>query len=191
MAKETTETKPRVNSKRKGSKNERAIAKIFSEWTGLEFARTPGSGGLRWKRQDDTVGDIVCTDKKNRGFKFCVEAKFHEEINFNHLVGSNNSEIIKFWKQSLEEGARSGKIPLLFMRYNLMKKGVHFLGMPMNFLMELNIGGFLISPLPMGCIIVQSKGQELFIMDSRDFFAMPYPEVKLIARTYLKKNHGI
>lgn len=185
MAKEVTKS-PRVNSKRKGSKNERAIAKQFSEWTGLEFSRTPSSGGLRWKRQDDTVGDIVCTDKKKQYFRFCVEAKFHEDINFNSLIGNNKSDIIKFWIQSQEEAVRSSKIPLLFMRYNLMKKGVHFLGMQVNFMEALKKVGLLKQPLSMGSLLITSKGHELFLMDSRDFFSMPYSEVKLVAKQYLK-----
>jgi hypothetical protein len=186
MAKDSTEKPTRVNSKRKGSKNERAIAKQFAQWTGLEFSRTPSSGGLRWSRQDDTVGDIVCTDKKKQYFRFCVEAKFHEDINFNSLIGTNKSDIIKFWIQSLEEGKRSGKVPLLFMRYNLMKKGVHFLGMPINFMMALQVAGLIKQPLPMGCLLIQTKEQELFLMDSRDFFTIPYSEIKLVAKQYLK-----
>ena len=185
MAKEITKS-PRVNSKRKGSKNERAIAKQFADWTGMEFSRTPSSGGLRWKRQDDTVGDIVCTDKKKQYFRFCVEAKFHEDINFNSLIGTNKSDIIKFWGQSQEEAQRSGKIPLLFMRYNLMKKGVHFLGMTIPFMEALMVSGLLKQPLPMGSLLIKAKGQELFLMDSRDFFSMPYSEVKIVAKQYLK-----
>ena len=30
-----------VNSRNKGSKNERGVAKLMQEWTGYEFARTP------------------------------------------------------------------------------------------------------------------------------------------------------
>lgn len=35
----------KINSRAKGSKNERELAKLFKDWTGKEFARTPSSGG--------------------------------------------------------------------------------------------------------------------------------------------------
>ena len=44
----------RINSKKKGSRNERQLSKIFEKWTNLTFSRTPSSGGLRWHRTDDT-----------------------------------------------------------------------------------------------------------------------------------------
>jgi len=118
----------KINSKKKGSKNERSLAKLFEKWTGYEFSRTPSSGGLRWSNTDSTVGDLICSDKKHsRYFRFSVEAKFHKDINFEQLLLPNkNKKILEFWNQALEDSDRSGKIPMLFMRYNGMPKDLHF-----------------------------------------------------------------
>lgn len=184
MGKSTEETPKRINSKRKGGKNERAIAKLFTKWTGLEFAKTPASGGLRWKNQVDVVGDIVCTDKKKYSFKFCVEAKFHSELNFQSLIGSNKSEVIKFWVQALKEGERSKKIPILMMRYNRMAKDVHYIGVSVEVfrLLQTNLN----PQFPKGYMEIYTNGHKLVLCDSRDFFAIPYPDIKPIIKTYLK-----
>ena len=57
----------RINSRKKGSKNERFLTKLFEQWTGVEFSRVPASGGLRWKGMSEIiVGDIVKKIKKER-----------------------------------------------------------------------------------------------------------------------------
>lgn len=113
-----------ANSKKKGSKNERELCKWFKSWTGYEFSRSPSSGGLRWQRKDDTVGDIVCTDERHsRRFGFSVETKFHKEVNFEHIVlGNKKVKVLEFWDQALEDAKRANKTPLLFIRYNGMPK---------------------------------------------------------------------
>jgi len=126
--------KKKINSKNKGSKNERSLAKLFEKWTGYEFSRTPSSGGLRWSNTDSTVGDLICSDKQHsRYFRFSVEAKFHRDINFEQLLLPNkNKKILEFWGQALEDSERSGKVPLLFMRYNGMPKDLHFAAISYN-----------------------------------------------------------
>lgn len=52
----------RKNSRNKGSRFERTIAKAWESWTGYKFSRTPGSGG--WAKAKDAMGDLVCTDEK-------------------------------------------------------------------------------------------------------------------------------
>lgn len=117
-----------ANGKKKGSKNERDLSKWFQDWSGLEFSRVPASGGLRWQKKDDISGDIICTDpRKSRRFPFSIEAKFYKDINFEHLIlGNKKQKIIDFWEQAKEDGVRSKRIPLLFMRYNGMKKNCWF-----------------------------------------------------------------
>lgn len=114
-----------INARRKGAKNERIAAEFFKEWTGMDFRRTPGSGGLRGHVVDYTEGDLVCT-QKNYIFPLCIEVKAYEELNFNHLLYDVGSKIKKFWKQTKESAKRAEKIPILLMRYNGLPRGFFF-----------------------------------------------------------------
>jgi Holliday junction resolvase len=164
----------RINSKKKGSKNERALAKIFSKWTKLEFSRTPSSGGLRWHRTDDTVGDIVCISKDNKEtFPFSIETKFHRDINFQELLlGNKGCKILEFWNQALEDSKRGGKIPLVLMRYNNMPKGVYFVLIPVDIFKILK----LIIPNEYGRI---NYNKVFYIINSEDLFKSDYKQVYL------------
>lgn len=114
-----------VNSKNKGSNFERTIAKDFTKWwndAGLEgkFFRTPGSGALAYREQEDVIGDL-CTPK---GFPFTIECKnqegwkledlFSEKIECNTDKGS----ISGWWKQSCIEAYRANKKPMLIVKRN-------------------------------------------------------------------------
>lgn len=118
----------RVNSKNKGGKFEREVAKIIQRWTGYEFSRVPSSGGLRWKKTDNISGDITCSDPEHAGkFPFSVECKFHKEINFEHiLLGNKGCKVLEFWDQATSDAERCNKVPMLIMRYNGMPKGEAF-----------------------------------------------------------------
>ncbi len=119
-----------INSRAKGNKAERDLAKQFKEWTGKDFARTPSSGGLSW--QNSMVsGDIVCTTE-GHFFPFSVEVKFHKEIDTNNLlVGKKDSKIVEFWKQCKHDAqkAKRKKIPILLMRYNNLPRGEWIVGL--------------------------------------------------------------
>lgn len=126
-----------INSRTKGSKNERNVAKLMADWSGYEFARTPQSGGLHWKKQY-TSGDIVCIDERHGSrFPFSIECKFHESLDLLHLidntVGKKSNKITLFWDQAETDAKQVNKIPLLFMRRNGMKAGMQFVVMPTNF----------------------------------------------------------
>jgi len=126
-----------VNSKAKGSRNERNVSKLMQDWSGYEFARTPQSGGLHWKKQY-TSGDICCIDDKHgHRFAFSIECKFHEELDLLHLIddtiGKKSNKILLFWDQAVGDAKQVNKTPLLFMRRNGMKAGMHFVVMPTNF----------------------------------------------------------
>lgn len=178
----------RINSRKKGSKNERDVCKIFQSWTGYEFARTPSSGGLRWGR-NDTVGDLVCTDEKHsRYFKFAIECKFYEDIRFEHLInGNKNSDILKFWDQAVEDAKRGSKIPILTMRYNGMKKDMHFVVLDIKFYMYIHKE----ITYDYGTLTLCKDDYELVIMNSFDFFNSDYKKIHKIAKTYLKnKSNG-
>ena len=134
----------RINSKAKGSKNERDVCKWWESWTGYEFSRVPSSGGLRWGRTTDTTGDIICSDQKHfLRFPFSIECKNYKDINFEHLLlGNKRVKILEFWSQALEDAERGHKIPILMMRYNGMKKGEYF------FVVESEQAGILLSSMP-------------------------------------------
>lgn len=122
-----------TNSRTKGSRNERSVAKIMQDWSGYEFARTPQSGGLHWKKAH-TSGDIVCIDDRHGlRFNFSIECKFHEDLDLLYLIqgliGKKTNKILEFWKQSEADAKQVGKIPLVFMRRNGMKKDLHFVMM--------------------------------------------------------------
>ena len=111
-----------ANGKKKGSKNERNLAKWFQNWSGLEFTRVPASGGLRWAKTDNITGDLICADEKaSRRFPLSIEAKAYKDLRFEHLVlGNSKIKVIEFWEQAKADGERGKKVPILFMRYNGM-----------------------------------------------------------------------
>ena len=120
----------RINSSKKGGKNEREIAKLFEEWTGTEFVRVPRSGGLHWKSGMSVTGDIIPADPFDLvQFPFTIEAKFYAAITFQDLILPNKSDIAKFYAQSTRDGVSVGKYPLVLFRYNRMKKHLYFVVM--------------------------------------------------------------
>lgn len=119
--------RPRINSKKKGGKNERELAHAFKAWTGYDFARVPQSGGLRWKRTLDTTGDLMVADEKHiLEFPLSIETKFHSEVDNWKLLLGQNSKLDEFWTQSQSDAKRSKKIPIVFFRYNGLKKNFWF-----------------------------------------------------------------
>ncbi|WNM51382.1 RusA-like Holliday junction resolvase [Staphylococcus phage Alsa_4] len=54
-----------TNSKKKGDKFERDIAKQLGDWWGTKFSRTPQSGGAHWLKDNNAVGDIVTLHMHN------------------------------------------------------------------------------------------------------------------------------
>lgn len=100
-------------SKRKGSGNERALAKAFQAWWGHgEWARTPASGGWATAATREafrTCGDIITTAND---FPFCVEAKKCEGWTLDQMLHNDKCIIYKWWDQVVNE-TPPGLIPLL------------------------------------------------------------------------------
>ena len=118
---------PKINSSKKGSKNERELAHAFEEWTGYKFARVPRSGGLRWQRTLDTTGDLIVADTEHiHEFPFSVETKFHSEVNFWKILRGQKSDLLEFWRQAVEDGERGKKVPIVFFRFNGLPKQYWF-----------------------------------------------------------------
>lgn len=116
-----------INSKRKGNKFERTVAKWMSDWTGYKFGRTPYSGANHQSR--DLASDVMCTDERHaHRCKISVECKCYKDIKFEHiLLGTKGSEVEKFWNQATNDALRSAKVPILIMRYNSMPSNEFFM----------------------------------------------------------------
>jgi hypothetical protein len=129
-----------MNSRSKGARNERAIAKVLEKWTGKKFAKTPASGGLQWKTSM-TKGDVVCTTEGHY-FPFCIEGKFYAKIDFAQLLtpGLLNIDIIDWWIQCRRDSRKCNKVPMLLMRYNGLPKDFWFMVLELSFVIKLQMG---------------------------------------------------
>lgn len=107
--------KKRKNSRSKGSRFERHIAKDFSDWCGFVCKRTPLSGG--WAK----TGDVTPKSPKDMvEFIFCVELKHQEGWSFSSsfLGGKPNKQINSWWNQCTADARKSNRIPLLIFTKN-------------------------------------------------------------------------
>lgn len=115
-----------INSKKKGSRFERSVAKWFEQWTGYKFGRTPGSGSFHQNR--DLTSDVNCIDERHaHRCKISIECKCYKDIKFEHvLLGNKNCDILRFWEQATEDALRGKRVPILCMRYNSMPSNEFF-----------------------------------------------------------------
>lgn len=162
----------RINSRKKGNKNERALAKLLETWTNKKFARTPSSGGLNWKNTM-AKGDIVCTTEGHY-FPFCVEAKSYNDINFQHLLYTEKATILKFWEQCKRDAEGANKVPLLFMRTNGISKDLHFVVMANS-----DFKVLIKEHLEKNSAYMYVNNHKLVIFKSTDLFNTPYKQIKL------------
>lgn len=115
-----------ANSKKKGDRFERVVAKYFTDWSGFKFGRTPGSGSFHNNR--DLGSDLICNDDKHKN-RCCIsiECKNYQDIRFEHvLLGNKRCKIFSFWSQAKRDANRTKKFPILCMRYNSMPRGEFF-----------------------------------------------------------------
>lgn len=103
-----------VSGRNKGSTFERHTAKEVSEWTGMEFKRTPMSGG--WAK----TGDITPKNPKDMvKFPFNLELKNQESWTIPMLMklegGKLPKKVAGWWKQCEDDAKKSKRIPLLLM----------------------------------------------------------------------------
>jgi len=112
QARELLRMSRKINAKSKGNRAERELAKLFKQWWGSDFARTPSSGGFHTKRfrsDWNAEADIVTTDTK---FPFAVECKWQENWFLEQLLKSSKALPWKWWKQACYQ-AGEDKTPLL------------------------------------------------------------------------------
>ena len=115
----------RINSKKKGDKNELEVSKWLEKWTGVPFTRVPSSGGLRWKNTANVCGDVVCEDE-DFNFPFSVETKHLKNIRFSKKLRVN-SKIRSIYDQCKIDADRANRMPMLILRENGMPKGTYII----------------------------------------------------------------
>jgi len=97
----------RINSKRKGNRNERRACRFMEEWTGKEFIRVANSGGIHneaiW-----LAGDIVPVDIEfMKEFDTVIETKHLKYLG--NLEGTRSNSIIpNIMKQAEADMVRVG-----------------------------------------------------------------------------------
>lgn len=178
---------PGINSRSKGARTERELSKVIATWSvKYEFAKTPASGGLRWKAAM-SKGDIICTSEGHY-FPFCIECKNHKEINFSQLLVPELKvvKIFEFWAQCDRDAKLCNKVPMLCMRYNGLPKNFFFVALPTYF------WNFLNKKIDTDPIEAHMKyngeGYNLTILRSTELFKLPYKEIRLLTKEYLKNQ---
>lgn len=170
-----------INSRSKGNKGERDVAKLMKKWTGKDFARVPSSGGLQWKNAH-AKGDIVCSEEGHY-FPFCIEVKNYKELNFQHLLYLPEPDILKFWNQCLRDAEICNKAPMLIMRYNGLPKEFYFIAMrPLHyreFIKPYQDENIKVMGIPhLGIIIFTTPA----------LLEVPYKKIRKPLRKFLKTN---
>lgn len=154
-------------SRRKGSGNERALAKLFESWWGGQWARTPQSGG--WSSKDvregfRTCGDLITTSED---FPFCVEAKAEEGWHIEQLFTAPKSAIYRFWDQAVEETPDSLNPLLVFKRNHVEHLVMTYEGVFCR--VTLDFPHFLVRGTNLGDSLVIMRLSDLFKYDPSEF----------------------
>ena len=98
-----------INSRDKGNRFERVVAKALTEWWGAEFCRTPLSGG--WSSK--APGDIITPDD----FPFGIEAKHRESWSWDAWL-SGATKNLEDWMEQAAKGCKLGQAPMLLVTKN-------------------------------------------------------------------------
>lgn len=119
-----------MNSKEKGNRFERYIAKLLSKELfgsdNLLFWRSASSGALgAVSHVDKLYGDIVSIDARGNKLtdKCVIELKSYKSLDLLTLF-SSSSIFWKWWKQVLKEAEESKRIPVLIFKLNY--RGIYF-----------------------------------------------------------------
>lgn len=134
----------KINSRSKGARAERNLAKKFGKWWGSDFARTPSSGGFRTRkfREDwNAAGDLVTPDES---FPFCVESKHAEGWTLEQLLTAESCLLYQWWDQTIGE-TPEGQTPLLVFRKNRFP---HLFIMPLSAWQRVSSKNSLLTDFP-------------------------------------------
>lgn len=110
-----------TNSRAKGARYERAIAKLFTDWAReqghhCEIRRTPMSGGWTHSKRMGMTADIVASCKS---FPFVIECKNRQKWSLAALLARvdkpGRGPVWRYWEQCLKAADGTGKMPLVVM----------------------------------------------------------------------------
>lgn len=105
-------------SKDKGKAYERTIAKALTDFTGVNFRKVPGSGGMD-KQGLVVAGHIFCGDvmSDRADFRFSVEAKNRKNFLFSQVLKDpRTAPMTGWWYQCVRDAQRYKKEPMLFFK---------------------------------------------------------------------------
>lgn len=120
------------NPKTKGNGFERRVAKILSDWAGVQFMRTPASGAIHNFKDKRVVSDIV-PPLSVGNFPFSIECKKVEcSWELSSIIEGTSQTLKDHWKQCSEDAAREGLIPMLVFSKNF--RGVYAILRRVDFL---------------------------------------------------------
>lgn len=98
-----------VDSRAKGQRAEYAVRDILRKHTGLGWERVPGSGGFGV--QHGLKGDIYIPETD---IVHCIEVKHYKtDVINSNLFSDTESQLEKFWSQTVREAEQLGREPLL------------------------------------------------------------------------------
>lgn len=153
-----------MNSRSKGSRYERKIAKEFSLWAGFTITRTPMSGGY------NKGGDLTPKDPEHmKDFPLHLELKHREGWDFNGFLKNPKHPIWGWWEQCEYESRTYSKVPIVVFTKNL-DLDYCITKITLYYRMKIKSDRYII----MGEYIV-------FLLT--DLFAIPYNEVGLNLRS--------
>jgi len=175
----------RINSRSKGQRGEKKAIEFFHEWTGMDFKRSPASGGLRGHIMDYTVGDIICVEK-NYIFPFAVEVKSYEAINFAQMIYEVESIVFDYWVQCTDDAQRAEKFPILLMRYNGLPANFFFVAFDLKDYRLLKENGISANKRKM-LVKIPGKGS-ILITNTDEVLAWDWRKVEKILQKKLRKR---
>ena len=116
-----------INSRAKGCRGERLVIELIRPWwaqlePGVEFARTPGSGGWQGRGargqslrgEMRMSGDLMTTSHR---FPFSVEVKNNGSWSFLMLERGKASPVWAWWRQCQDAADEGGQVPMLWFRH--------------------------------------------------------------------------
>ena len=103
-----------IDSKAKGTKAETEVVKKLQEVTGLAWARSPLSGAT-----SHCKGDVWLPPTTGKISKYCIEVKWYEDDQITcNLLNQTESQIEKWWAQTVREAGQMNAKPMLIFRKN-------------------------------------------------------------------------
>lgn len=107
------------SSKSKGKTFERRVASLLISFTGVNFRRTPCSGGMNKfggvvVAEHIFSGDVLCDSPD---FDFSVEAKNRQDISLTAVLRNpSTASFTKYWHQCVADALTNNRRPMLFFK---------------------------------------------------------------------------